>query len=260
MLLSGIGSIRNTLKMNELNMKWQQRKENPNLKNKQNEDPEIKRFRETAEKMRKSNIMASIDGKLKAGGNLSSEEMDYLKANNPQLYQEAVKIKEERQAYKRQLQACKTKEDVEKLKQNKLQSFLSEAKVVEKNPNIPEGKKLEKMNEILRRVMGIQSEHLKFVKSKEYEDLPREEEIKAKEKQKKRKIHTEEDENTKKLDIDFDSLKAELSSLKDQYTEDEETVEATPSDGAVTYNASGNIHTSDVAEPQIQTSQFSKKV
>ena len=82
------------------------------------------------------------------------------------------------------MESCKTKEEVEKLKLSKMNSFLAEAKSVKNNPNIPEGKKKELMEKILRRTMGIQDEYMEFVRSGRYKELPTEEEL-AEEKREK---------------------------------------------------------------------------
>ena len=95
-----------------------------------------------------------------------------------------MEIRYEREAYKRQMESCKTKEDVEKLKMNKMSSFLAEAKSVMNNPNIPKGKKLGLMEKILRRVMGIEKEYVKFVNSGRYKNLPTGEELAEEERKK----------------------------------------------------------------------------
>lgn len=180
MILPIVGSIRNTVKLAAMDAKWQQKKANGGKALKEEMDPQarqIQRYKEDIQKMRENNQMSSIDAKLKAGGLLTPEEISYLQKNSPQKYREYLEIRSEREAYKRQLKSCKTKEDVEKLKMTKMNSLLAEAKSVMNNPNIPKGKKVGLMEKILMKTMGVQEEHMEFVRSGQYHALPTEEEI-----------------------------------------------------------------------------------
>ncbi len=179
MMLPIIGTIRNTVKIAQMDHKWQQKKKDGNVLKKEM-DPQakqIQKYKEDLQKMRESRQMSSIDAKLKAGGLLTPEEITYLQQKCPQKYKEYVELKNEREAYKRQMESCKTKEDVEKLKMAKMNGFLAEAKSVKNNPNIPEGQKRALMEKILRRTMGIQDEYMEFVRSGKYKALPTEEEL-----------------------------------------------------------------------------------
>lgn len=180
MILPIVGSIRNTVKLAAMDAKWQQKKANGGKALKEEMDPQarqIQRYKEDIQKMRENNQMSSIDAKLKAGGLLTPEEISYLQKNSPQKYREYLEIRSEREAYKRQLKSCKTKEDVEKLKMTKMNSLLAEAKSVMNNPNIPKGKKVGLMEKILMKTMGVQEEHMEFVRSSQYHALPTEEEV-----------------------------------------------------------------------------------
>lgn len=181
------GTIRSTVKLAEMDSKWQQKKKSNKIFDKENTDPvarQIQRYKEDLEKMRESKKMADISAKLKSGGTLSSEEIEYLQRNNPQMYQDYVEIQNEKEAYERQLKACKTKEDVEELKFTKMSSLLAEAKSVVNNPYIPEGKKLGLMEKILEKTMGVQKIHMEFLQSDFYRNLPTEEEVAEEEKAK----------------------------------------------------------------------------
>lgn len=179
MILPIFGTIRNTVKMAEMDQKWQQKKKDGNVLKKEM-DPQarqIQKYKEDLQQMRESRQMASIDAKLKAGGLLTPEEITYLQQKCPQKYKEYMELKNERETYKRQMESCKTKEDVEKLKMAKMNGFLAEAKSVKNNPNIPKGQKKAIMEKILRRTMGIQDEYMEFVRSGKYQALPTEEEL-----------------------------------------------------------------------------------
>lgn len=93
-----VGSIYNSVKMAELKMKWQQHKDDPKKLKKEEENPQVTRLKEDMERIQEENKIAGMDNKLKAGFELTDEEMEYLKTNRPELYQEAVEIKKERKA------------------------------------------------------------------------------------------------------------------------------------------------------------------
>ncbi len=204
MILPIFGTIRNTVKMAELNNKWEQKKKNGGKEMKKEMDPQMKQilqYKEDLKRMRESNQMASIDAKLNSGGILTPEEITYLQQKCPEKYKEYMDLKNEREAYKRQMEACKTKEDVEKLKLTKMNGFLAEAKSVKNNPNIPDGKKKELMEKILRRTMGVQDEYMAFVRSGKYKELPTEEEL-SEEMKEKSKWNEEVPEDSKEVETE----------------------------------------------------------
>lgn len=53
--------------------------------------------------------------KLRSGKKLTSEEMNYLRAKNPQLYVQAARVQAMRENLRNQLENCKSKEEVEKV-------------------------------------------------------------------------------------------------------------------------------------------------
>lgn len=53
--------------------------------------------------------------KLRSGKKLTSEEMNYLRAKNPQLYMQAARVQAMRENLRNQLENCKSKEEVEKV-------------------------------------------------------------------------------------------------------------------------------------------------
>jgi len=170
MNFSGITSVSGHVKNMSLNVKWQARKSDPQKY--KEEDPEIAKIKMWSEDQRRSQAIASIHGKMMAGKELSKDEMEYLRANNPELYQKAVDIQKERELYKQELASCRSKEDVEKLKQRRLHQFASEAKAISSNPNIPKAKKLELLEFLTMRMNGIINDHAKFIESREYQALP----------------------------------------------------------------------------------------
>lgn len=216
-IMSGMtgGTIHNAMQMTKLNMEWQQRKNDPNMP-KENEEPSfLEEMKEQAEATEKSNKLAAIDGKLKSGKDLSAEEMDYLRENAPELYKEAVKIREEKKAYKQRLRGCKTKEDVDRLNAEVNQRFMAEATAVKNNPNIPRAQKQAELDKIARRAAAINSVHMEFVASEEYATLPTEEELREEEEKEKKKIRRREIEQEEQERIRFEQKEGVPEELKE---------------------------------------------
>lgn len=176
MALPVIGSVFQSIRMMGLSMKWQQRKADPTMP-REGEDPQAAMLRKQASDTRKSNAIASIQTKLDSGGELTPEELEYLRINAPTLYEEAMQIKRERAQYKQQLANCKTREEADQLYINKMQGYLSAARTISSNPNLSAAEKKGQLERIARRMIGIQTEQKIFVKNGDYERLPSEQEI-----------------------------------------------------------------------------------
>lgn len=175
-----IGTIRSAVKLAELDNKWQQKKQKGGKAFSKEMDPmtkQIMQYKEDLEKMRENRELSAITAKVKAGEGLTPDEIEYLQKNNPQMYKEYMEVQSEKEAYERELKSCRTKDDVERLKLNRMSSFMAQAKSVMNNPNIPEGAKLALMEKILMKTMGVQKVHMKFVQSSYYKSLPTDEEL-----------------------------------------------------------------------------------
>lgn len=61
-----------------------------------------------------------IKRKLRAGARLTASEKEFLRRYAPQLYREAVAIEREREAYEKRLKQCRTKEEAERVKTEKM--------------------------------------------------------------------------------------------------------------------------------------------
>ena len=59
-----------------------------------------------------SNYEKKIMQKLKSGKPLTSEELEYLRLHNPDLYRSAIRVETERKALQSRLKSCKSKEEV----------------------------------------------------------------------------------------------------------------------------------------------------
>lgn len=143
------------------------------------EERELKRYQEDMARLREGNKLSDIYAKLRAGAELSADELAYVQKNDPEGYREYLEIKQERETYKKQLKGCRTKADVEKLKLSKMGRFMSEAKSIASDAHIPKDKKLKLMQKLLAKTMGVEEEHDAFVKSERYQYLPEDAEEKA---------------------------------------------------------------------------------
>ncbi len=183
------GTLRASMKNAELKQKFAERTQNQARNKpaaeKTEKQKQIEQIAAQMKDIRESNIISSIDTKLRTGAELTDSELLYLQKKNPELYKKAMDIKREREQYKRELKECRTKEDVERLNSRKTSQFLSEIKAVQSNPNIDEGKKRELLERIGRRAMAILKEHTLFIASKRYKDLPTEDEVRTGKKRKK---------------------------------------------------------------------------
>jgi len=245
------GTIRSTVKLAEMDSKWQQRKNSGKLLEKKDMDPlakQILQYKDDMARMRESNKLADISAKVKAGSALTSEEIEYLQKNNPEIYREYVEVKSEKQAYERQLKSCKTKEDVERLKMTKMGSFMAEAKSVMNNPNLPKGKKLELAEKLLKKIMGVQKVHMKFVESEEYHSLPTEEEL-AREAEDKAEQTEESVENIK------EGIQKDL-----EFTEELRKTKRADMEIAIFMNAADSLNTNSVNEEPVKSADTQSEI
>ena len=177
------GTIHNTIKMSQMNMKWQQKKAGLGVKKASLTPQEqmLETYRKQAEDARKGNILSAIDSKIKAGLELNSQEIEYLRRNNPEALRGYEEAKKEQEDYKNQLKRCKTKDEVEDLKLQKMGSFLAQAKGISSNSSIPKGAKLALLGNLAAKIANINIAHAEFTKSARYSSLPTEEELQEKE-------------------------------------------------------------------------------
>lgn len=203
------GTIKRSVRMAALDQKWQQKKnsfgqDKKKLTEMTAEERQLQDFREQAEQMRKSQKHANIDAKLAAGEELTPEEIEYLRQNNPQALKDYEDTQRERENYKRALHNCRTKEEVERLKYTKMGQFMAEAKKISSNACIPKGKKVALLKKILQQATAVEDEHKEFLKTSRYAGLPTEEEAREaekaeKEQQEAENTNAEEIENTEEV-------------------------------------------------------------
>lgn len=237
------GTIKRSVRMAALDQKWQQKKnsfgqDKKKLTEMSAEERQLQDFREQAEQMRKSQKHANIDAKLAAGEELTPEEIEYLRQNNPQALKDYEDTQRERENYKRALRNCRTKEEVERLKYTKMGQFMAEAKKISSNACIPKGKKVALLKRILQQATAVEDEHKEFLKTSRYASLPTEEEAREAEKAEKEQREAEttgadETENTEEVkDTDAEDAEGTKNSdaegTKDTGTESADHTKKTP--------------------------------
>lgn len=237
------GTIKRSVRMAALDQKWQQKKnsfgqDKKKLTEMTAEERQLQDFREQAEQMRKSQKHANIDAKLAAGEELTPEEIEYLRQNNPQALKDYEDTQRERENYKRALRNCRTKEEVERLKYTKMGQFMAEAKKISSNACIPKGKKVALLKRILQQATAVEDEHKEFLKTSRYASLPTEEEAREAEKAEKEQREAEttgadETENTEEVkDTDAEDAEgtknSDAESTKDTGAESANHTKKTP--------------------------------
>lgn len=181
------GTIASTVQLQMLNNKWMQKKESGNVLSKQelnerstwtSEQFMIADFQDQLEHNRETQKRQKIDNKIMSGGSLSPEEISYLEKNDPVALKKYRETKEEKESYKEKLRQCKTKEEVDRVKLQKLGELESSLSSVVNDPTIPKSAKLAKAQEILAKTNNIEAAHLEFVKSADYQSMPTDDEKK----------------------------------------------------------------------------------
>lgn len=175
------GTIRNKVNLQMLDTKWQQKKADLNSgktqKEMTQEERTLAQFQEQMDKERESNSHANTYNKLKSGGKLTSDEIEYLQKNDPEALAKYREDLAEKKAYENELKNCKTKDEVQSVKMNRMGNLASEAKSISTDPYIPLDKKVELMNQLNNKVCLISEAHNEFVKSEQYRKLETVQEI-----------------------------------------------------------------------------------
>lgn len=175
------GTIQSQVSLQMLDLKWQKKKQDINSK----KDTEgmtqdeilLDSLKRQAQTERERSATSELYTKLKTGGTLTEEEIAYLKEHDPEALAEYEKAQTEKKAYENALKNCRTKEDVQRLKLNRMGSFAAQAKEIASNPYIPKDKKVVLMQRLNNEVCMIRDAHQAFEKSRAYEELPEEQEL-----------------------------------------------------------------------------------
>ncbi|MBU5475180.1 hypothetical protein KQI72_00440 [Eubacterium sp. MSJ-21] len=216
------GTIQSQVSLQMLDLKWQKKKQDINSK----KDTEgmtqdevlLDSLERQAQTERERSATSELYTKLKTGGTLTEEEIAYLKEHDPEALAEYEKAQTEKKAYENALKNCRTKEDVQRLKLNRMGSFAAQAKEIASNPYIPKDKKVELMQRLNNEVCMIRDAHQAFEKSRAYEELPEEQELRreaaeesAENMEHQRDTEKSDIENIIKTDEKEDELQSDLS-------------------------------------------------
>ena len=101
----------------------------------------------------------AIVGKLKSGKKLSTEELLFLREHDPATYEKAIKISKEREMHKKNLEHCRSKEEVQRTQLGKMQELRAASK-----SDSPETVEM--------RLAAVNEEYSRFVSSSDYQSLP----------------------------------------------------------------------------------------
>lgn len=108
------------------------------------------------EEPERKNYENKIIQKMKTGKRLTSEELDYLRIHNPDLYRTAMRVENARKALRTKLKSCKSKEEVQ-------QTISVQMEVLQAMKDDPDREYMTAM---------VKEEIQKFKKSSAYARLP----------------------------------------------------------------------------------------
>lgn len=214
------GTVKNAVKLQMLDTKWQEKKADLNAgkaeKDLSPEERNIAQFQEQMEKERESNSHADTYNKLKSGGKLTEEEIEYLQKHDPEALAKYREAQAEKKAYENELKNCKTKDEVQRVKMNRMGNFAAEAKSISTDPYIPLDKKVELMNQLNNKVCLIGKAHNDFVKSRQYDEMPTEAELEQE----------RNEESSERLEAMQDVVSDSVDETEEDYSIEEESIDS----------------------------------
>lgn len=167
-------SLNHIKKNGTLEKQWQYKKKNAiteDMTELQRKNAEYKSFFEKLEEQNGDETLQRIMSKWQAGGKLSANEMLYLQKTNPTLYQQVVNSEREAEAYEEELRRCETKDEVRRLKMNKINASIAKIQSAER-AGVPEGARLALAQAELNKIQQIERITTKFIESGEFDKLP----------------------------------------------------------------------------------------
>ena len=175
------GTISNAVRQDFLSKKWDAKKKSGNVLSKQdkssnvNRTPEqsmLERFREEMKQNKENSKINGIANKVTNGENLTPEEEQYLAEKNPGLLNSYRQAKLEQKAYEEKLKNCETKDEVQRLKTNTVNGYLSEMSAAKGTGN--KGAIVATAKKVLAKLKNIEKAEIEFIKSGAYSNLPTE--------------------------------------------------------------------------------------
>ncbi|MBR3788719.1 MAG: hypothetical protein IKJ86_01890 [Clostridia bacterium] len=173
-LMTSLNQIRKNAK---LESKWEQRKQQgfstDGLTERQKDNVNfINAYKEQQELHPEDKEMQRITNKIYAGSKLTEQEMQYLQKKNPVLYQKMRAVEAEAKQYEEDLKRCKTKDEAQRIKMNKINASVASIRSVESNPNISDADKLAFAQAEQVKMREIEKITVKFIESGAYAALP----------------------------------------------------------------------------------------
>ena len=175
------GTISNAVRQDFLSKKFEAKKKSGNILSKQeknsnvNRTPEqsmIERFREEMKQNKENSKINGIANKVTNGEDLTPEEEQYLAEKNPGLLNSYRQAKLEQKAYEEKLKNCETKDEVQRLKTNTVNGYLSEMSAAKGTGN--KGAIVATAKKVLAKLKNIEKAEIEFIKSGAYSNLPTE--------------------------------------------------------------------------------------
>ncbi|MBE6752224.1 MAG: hypothetical protein E7556_06830 [Ruminococcaceae bacterium] len=173
-LMTSLNHIRKNAK---LESKWEQRKQQgfstDGLTERQKDNVNfINAYKEQQELHPEDKEMQRITNKIYAGSKLTEQEMQYLQKKNPVLYQKMRAVEAEAKQYEEDLKCCKTKDEAQRIKMNKINASVASIRSIESNPNISDADKLAFAQAEQVKMREIEKITVKFIESGSYAALP----------------------------------------------------------------------------------------
>jgi hypothetical protein len=170
--------------------------------------------------------MQRITNKIYAGGDLTKQEMQYLQKKNPVLYQKMRAMEAEAKQYEEDLKRCKTKDEAQRIKMNRINSSVASIRSVENNPNISDADKLAFAQAEQAKMREIEKITTKFIESGAYAALPTdaekfqtEKELEEAKREELQEAETEKNQETKELQ-ETENRKQEVGQVKTATSEE----------------------------------------
>ena len=129
-------------------------------------------YRMSAQKEDSDEKLNKIRTKYMYGGNLSPDELDYIRRKDTKLYSEIKAEKDEIKNFEKKLKSAKTKEETQRVIADETNSALSKVNSVTNNPHISEADKMAVCAAEYRKLVAKQEIFKKFAEKGEYAKLP----------------------------------------------------------------------------------------
>ncbi len=170
-------SLNNIRRNGDLERKWEKRKQEgfstDGLTERQKDNVNfINAYKEQQAKNPEDKELQKITNKIYAGSKLTEQEMQYLQKKNPVLYQKMRAMEAEAKQYEEDLKRCKTKDEAQRIKMNKINASVASIRSVESNPNISDADKLAFAQAEQAKMREIEKITVKFIESGAYAALP----------------------------------------------------------------------------------------